>query len=94
MSDEHNPIVGRLHFPRPAWRVVRLQWQGPKGWEGLESELRKRNRDYDLAFVTQAGDLYTLFLRLKSDTGTERRNGGRERMFREKSHGKTEDPER
>lgn len=91
MPDE--PLSGSLRFPRPSWRVVRVQWQGPRGWDGLEAELRKRHRDYDLVFVTQQGDLYTLFLRAKPETMTRR--NGRERVLRENSHEREKEvPER
>jgi len=57
MPDE---VIGKLHLPRPTWRVIRC------GFDQLERETRKRT-DYDLAHVTQGGDVYTLFFRLKPE---------------------------
>lgn len=55
------PLAGRLEFThkRPSWVVVRYMANK------LEELLRKRDRFYDLAEVTQAGDLFTLFFHLK-----------------------------
>jgi len=57
MSEE---VVGAIRFPVPSWRVV-----GEVRLENLEKELRKRSRDYDCAFATQQGEIYTLFFRAR-----------------------------
>lgn len=48
----------RFTGPWPTWRVIVC------GVKELERELRQRNF-YDLAFATQDGPTYTLFLKLK-----------------------------
>lgn len=59
MFPNSDDIRVKIRFPRPAWRVLRCDFTQ------LESELRKRD-EYDLAAVTQLGEIYTLFLRKKA----------------------------
>lgn len=56
MADE---IIGALRVRRPTWRVVRVTLPG------LEGELRRRDASHTLEAVTQSGETYTLFFRLR-----------------------------
>lgn len=67
--DPDQEVVGKLSFTRrPSWRVVRAELNQ------LERELRKRDSDHELMAVTQSGETYTLFFRLRpaQAAGSER----------------------
>lgn len=55
-------LAGRIRLTemRPSWRVIEAKFKD------LEGEIRKRDRDYELAAVTQLGETYTLFFRLRA----------------------------